>query len=367
MNPHAAGSPGDPPKESFIQRVIGFCAVNRVPHAVRGGGAVRVRRLHPQGDPPRRAAGPVRHAGHRLLEVGPVARHHRGPGDVPDRDGAAGRSEREGGARLLRLRLLVRVRDLPGRHRYLLGPLPRAGIPVQDPAAAAQGGADRAGARRDGRGLGLPVRAGGPLRRAFARPAPLVPGLDAALRPPVRSRRRRGGVDRRVPEAVPGDGRPEPAGVLRHSARHGRRSHPDVEQRGRRAPHRVRGRRVHGAGPRVCQGPVRPRKSGGEDGRRRGPRPAERRRARGVRSRDPARRLGPRRAGRPCGRHRGDAPRRERAQRHRAGQGEDEGAGGVAAEGGRVRPDLRPLRPDPPGDRDAQARARDRDGHRLAW
>ncbi len=29
MNPHAAGSPGDPLKESFIQRVIGFCAVNR--------------------------------------------------------------------------------------------------------------------------------------------------------------------------------------------------------------------------------------------------------------------------------------------------------------------------------------------------
>ena len=29
MNPEAAGSPADPVKESFIQRVIGFCAVNR--------------------------------------------------------------------------------------------------------------------------------------------------------------------------------------------------------------------------------------------------------------------------------------------------------------------------------------------------
>ena len=29
MNPHGAGSPGEPVKESFIQRVIGFCAVNR--------------------------------------------------------------------------------------------------------------------------------------------------------------------------------------------------------------------------------------------------------------------------------------------------------------------------------------------------
>ncbi len=29
MNPHGAGSPGDPVKETFIQRIIGFCAVNR--------------------------------------------------------------------------------------------------------------------------------------------------------------------------------------------------------------------------------------------------------------------------------------------------------------------------------------------------
>ncbi|MGA8753135.1 efflux RND transporter permease subunit [Candidatus Deferrimicrobium sp.] len=29
MNPHGAGSPGEPVKESFIQRVIGYCAVNR--------------------------------------------------------------------------------------------------------------------------------------------------------------------------------------------------------------------------------------------------------------------------------------------------------------------------------------------------
>jgi copper/silver efflux system protein len=29
MNPHGAGSPGEPVKETFIQRVIGFCAVNR--------------------------------------------------------------------------------------------------------------------------------------------------------------------------------------------------------------------------------------------------------------------------------------------------------------------------------------------------
>ena len=29
MNPHGAGSPGEPGKETFIQRIIGFCAVNR--------------------------------------------------------------------------------------------------------------------------------------------------------------------------------------------------------------------------------------------------------------------------------------------------------------------------------------------------
>ena len=100
-----------------------------------------------------------------------------------------------------------------------------------------------------------------------------------------------------------------------------------VEQRGRRTPHRVRRRRIHGAGPRVHKEPVRPRKRGGQDGRRRHPGPAAGRRPRGVRPRDPARGLRPRRAGRPRRRHRGDAPRGERAQRHRPGQGEDEGTG----------------------------------------
>ena len=109
-----------------------------------------------------------------------------------------GRAEGQGHPRLLRLRLLLRLRHLRGRHRPLLGAVPRPRVPVEDPAAAARGSADRAGARRHRRGLGLPVRAGRPVRAALPRRAALLPGLDAALRHPVRARRGRGGLDRRV-------------------------------------------------------------------------------------------------------------------------------------------------------------------------
>ena len=49
--------------------------------------------------------------------------------------------------RLLRLRLLLRLRHLRGRHRHLLGAQPRARVPEQDPAAPARGREDRARAR----------------------------------------------------------------------------------------------------------------------------------------------------------------------------------------------------------------------------
>ncbi len=76
-----------------------------------------------------------------------------------------GRPAGQGGARLLRLRVLVRLRDLRGRHRPLLGAIARDRVPLEDPGAAARGRADRARPRRDRRRLGLPVRARGPVRR----------------------------------------------------------------------------------------------------------------------------------------------------------------------------------------------------------
>ena len=63
-------------------------------------------------------------------------RHHRGPGHLPDHHGAARRAGRQGDPRLLRLRVLLRLRHLRGRHGPLLGALPRPRVPVQDPGRA---------------------------------------------------------------------------------------------------------------------------------------------------------------------------------------------------------------------------------------
>ena len=108
--------------------------------APRRGRALRGGVLHAQADPPRRAARPLGHPGHRLLALGPLARHHRGPGHLPDRQRAARRAARQGDPRLLGLRLLLRLRDLRGRHRHLLGPLARAGVSLQDPARGCRRG-----------------------------------------------------------------------------------------------------------------------------------------------------------------------------------------------------------------------------------
>ena len=62
---------------------------------------------------------------------------------------------------LLRLRVLVRLRDLRGRDRPLLGPVARHRVPLEDPGAAARRRQDRTRAGRHRRRLGVPVRAGG--------------------------------------------------------------------------------------------------------------------------------------------------------------------------------------------------------------
>ncbi len=82
----------------------------------------------------------------------------RGPGHLPDHHQDAVGALRQGGARLLLLRLLVRLRHLRGRHRPLLGAHPGAGVPVRPPGPAARGGHAAARARRHRRRLGLHVR-----------------------------------------------------------------------------------------------------------------------------------------------------------------------------------------------------------------
>ena len=69
-------------------------------------------------------------------------------------------AEVEGRARLLVLRRVVRLRDLRGRHRHLLGAHARARVPELRRRPAAQGRVAAARSRRDRRRLGLPVRAG---------------------------------------------------------------------------------------------------------------------------------------------------------------------------------------------------------------
>ena len=109
----------------MIDAIIEFSARNRfvVFLAVALGDAGRA--LLDADDAARRHPRPQRHAGHRLLALGSQPRHHRGPGHVPHRDGHARRAAREGRARVLGLRLLVRLHHLRGGHRHLLGAITR--------------------------------------------------------------------------------------------------------------------------------------------------------------------------------------------------------------------------------------------------
>ena len=126
-------------------------------------------------------------------------------------DAPARRAEGQGHPRLLRLRLLVRLRHLRGRHGHLLGAQPRARVPVEDPAAPARR------ACRPSSAPTPPAWAGSTSTPWWTRPgstvprrAAHVPGLEPALPPPVGARRGRGGLRRRLRPAVPGHRRPQP-------------------------------------------------------------------------------------------------------------------------------------------------------------
>jgi hypothetical protein len=207
------------------------------------GAGLRLRRPVPAGRAPRCAAGPVRHAGHRLHDLGPLARPDRGPGHLPHRQRPAGGARRQGDPRLLGLRLLVRLRRVRGRHGPVLGPLPRARVPQRDPGAVARGRDARPGTGRLGRGLGLPVRAGRSRPEARSRRVALLPGLDPPLRAAGGRGRFRGRDRRRLCPPVPDHGRSRapgrPAGAA--DGRGGRRAR--LEQRGGRAAARMERRR----------------------------------------------------------------------------------------------------------------------------
>ena len=131
-------------------------------------------------DAARCTARPVGRASHRLHRVPrPGAAGGRGPGDVPAHHRDARGTEVQGGARVLVLRCFVRLRDLRGRHRHLLGAQPGAGVPELRLQPPAQRRDTFARARRHGCRLGLPVRAAG--EEQDARRTAHDPGLVRAL------------------------------------------------------------------------------------------------------------------------------------------------------------------------------------------
>ena len=179
---------------------------------------------------------PLRHPGHRLHRISrPGAAGDRGPGHLSADDGDADGAEIEGGARLLVLRRLVRLRHLRGRHRHLLGALARAGISQRRGlAAAGRRDADHR-PRRDRRRLGLPVC--GDVEGAEPRRHAHDPGLESEIRAGQGGRRRRGRQRRRLRQAVQRDPRSAADARSRHHHAEDARRDPRQQRRCRR-PHR---------------------------------------------------------------------------------------------------------------------------------
>ena len=302
--------------------------------------------------------------------MGSQSRSHRSAGHVSDRDGDARRAGRAGGPRRLGLRLLVRLRDLRGGHRHLLGALANPGVPLRRAVAAAPRCADGARARRDRSRLGLPVRARGPLGHAQPGGSAVVPGLVPALLPEGGARRVGGGLARRVRPAVPGERRPEPAAPVRPLDPACRRGGARRQRGDGRPAHRVWRHRVHGARSRLREVGCRFRehrrvrqRDGHADLHSRH-RPCD------GRPRSAAGRGGPGRRGRSGVGDRRDAPGRARGRRDRSRQGAHPPDLARPAVRDGDRPDLRPVGADPPRDRQRERdtdRGRARRGlHRAA-
>ena len=307
----------------MIKAIIRFSAENRFLVLLATAVAVALRRLHAAAHPGRRDPRSLRHAGHRLLALGPQPRHHRGPGHLPDRHRAARRAEREGDPRLLRLRLLATStsssRTAPtstGRAAACSSTSPRSsrccpqGVKTElGPDATGVGWVFQY-ALVDDSGTHSPGRAAHASRTGTcATGCSRVPGVAEVASFGGFVQQYQVTVDpNRLQGLRPLDHGRQPTPSARSNNEVGGRL---LEFSGRE--YMVRGRgyvRVEGRPrDRSCSRPTR------------AARPVLLRDvARGrARARDPPRRRRPRRPGRRGRRHRGDAPRRERAQRDRAG------------------------------------------------
>ena len=309
----------------------------------------------------RRDPRPLRHAGHRLLALGPQPRHHRGPGHLPDRHRAARRAAGEGRPRLLRLRLLATSTSSSRTARTSTGRARACSSTCRKiTAAPAAGRADRARARRDRRRLGLPVRARRHDRASTTSTSCaryqdwyLRYALQVGARASPRSRRSAASSGSTRSTSIPTAcaAYDLPLDEVVEAVRSG-------QQRRRRPAGRDRRRRVHGARPRLRADRRRPRRDRARDAASAARRSACATSAHvDARARDAPRRRRPRRHGRRRRRHRRHAPGRERARRHRPRQGRSSTELEPSLPAGRRgRHDLRPLRADPALDRQPEAR-----------
>ena len=208
--------------------------------------------------------------------------------------------------------------------------LPEGVIPTLGPDATGVGWVfqyaliDRSGAHRPGR------------------PA-LAPGLHRSLRPRERPRGRRGGLGRRLRQAIPDPFGPGEAAVLRHRRPGGRGRGAGIQPRRRRPSDRAGRSRARGPRPRLRREQKGPRRDPHPRRARRRPGLRRQRRRGDHRTRDAPRAGRARRRGRGRRRHRRDALRRKRPGGDRPGQRADRRAPKGAPGWGRARRHLRSL------------------------
>ena len=148
-----------------VDRVFGAAARHR--HRI-GSGAGDMGRVEHSPNSAGCAAGPQRHTGDSVFALGSQPGPHRRPGDLSDRHGHARGAEGQGSARCFRFRLLLRLRDLRGRDRPVLGAVADPGVSCRSalhPAGRSQN-RTRAGCHRPG--LGLSICLDGRLRKAVS-------------------------------------------------------------------------------------------------------------------------------------------------------------------------------------------------------
>ncbi len=144
---------------------------------------------------------PLGRSGDRLHRIsGPGAAGRGGPGHLSSDHGNADRAQVAGGARVFLLRRFLRLCDLRGRHRPLLGALARARKSEFGRAAPAGRRDAESRTRRDRRGVGLPIC--GARRTDESCRAPHRPGLVHPLWARQGRRRGRGRERRRIRQAI---------------------------------------------------------------------------------------------------------------------------------------------------------------------